>query len=1457
MSSKSDLNKTFRSVSKIKGIRIPIPDYKFFHSPYSDSSIDTKFIGRNQQKKDFVNILQSTATKKGKYLISGARGVGKTSFVGKVIEELRLNNSDKYIHIPITFNEELQTEREVLIQIIKTLCDKIALSKRKNKRKTREESKGESINNGITWFDKLLKRIKSIPLIRIIPTGIILLSVLSIFMYEEISSFLLYIYNNTPDFIHSAFESVDKIPVLHLSIFLILILASILFLLRLYVRSTDRSKKQPILDEIYRVKNSLNAQKVKENGFSFKARIFSFRHRTKMSTDVLSVKDLERKIADWCEKLSSEESFKNPYQVIITFDELDKLNLLTSDDSLGDVVQLFSKLKNFLTETSAKFIFISGVEMHQRFLDTYSDRSNLLISIIDREEQINSFLFNEPIEELKDVSSTHIFQTIEYYVCKNIKEGCRSLKEIGNIIKCEKEKSQVIHALYHFINYMCFVSNGNPKKLMIHFEKQIHLSNSDMSDYITVEWNTGKSINPDNQSNNSKSDKERYFYLSYSDQVKNSFINYLVNPINNGLLKDRKNLNDGLLVASSYLLNHIFKYYKNSFSLRNKEHFPEIFLSNSSTEFRTLVGEMISFLSQNHIQPIMSSVFQYKLPIKITEEIKNITKLSDDASAIFNFSQTEFSSIKDYCNSNIKELYALNLDNKNKLQISSYYHILGDSYLFSNDLNDTITSYQASSELLKDLILDYKKSNEKIQLIYFTKFIRVQLKLGLAYEKRGTHDDALTLYDDLVSMIREFLDIDLSSLGLRHEKTEKFNDSANREYTLISHYNKKEVPDLRNYIQSSDYLKHQSFIDKLNFLETVRMITQPLLTSLFIREKILNSEIKLSDIDSTVNNFTNIFLYSEKKEQFIITADFYKRLGDILFFKNNLGNRLENNMTNILYFYDLNPEKRLKSYGVQNEEPNELVVCSESKELRVYADQKRLVEVNENSILKSYLSDYVNFENFKKLKIPKITEDVFLKRINDSVKACIKLRSLSKKRLSTHMISPSCLACKYYTRSLRYMLCNFIHISYEEIKSTSKTKLIFKYLDSAHFSQRGANFLQTMATTLSSLGDTLLACQIEENIITDDESFYDSLLILLKKKDKGYRVFKDYDCKSTTQKIILYYYLSSRFYAKAGKHSEHMFQLKKILMLFAELESKNTLDVSIEILKKINKCKLSIYNHSSILEDKKLASLFGNAEEGNKYGAIKYSSVYADIEDAVYFVKEAHVSNPKLDQNSHFKDFFNQDEQPLSTIYNRMLRLRLNALINKNIIGIDFSDEEWSEKLNNKLSYKVPLSVKIEVQTIIDSIFCLKRFTDYIKEQVGTKLFTNSIIAQVYYDLACWSELLCILMNNQLEEKAKEEENNKVLEALKYDAGIEDFGEANYKYYYGKAVHYYYNIIEMHNQGQAYERTIENMHSVNDDLNDDLFHYFIALERYRMNTGRMEKLYNVSKFKSRDRVFID
>ena len=61
----------------------------------------------------------------------------------------------------------------------------------------------------------------------------------------------------------------------------------------------------------------------------------------------------------------------------------------------------------------------------------------------------------------------------------------------------------------------------------------------------------------------------------------------------------------------------------------------------------------------------------------------------------------------------------------------------------------------------------------------------------------------------------------------------------------------------------------------------------------------------------------------------------------------------------------------------------------------------------------------------------------------------------------------------------------------------------------------------------------------------------------------------------------------------------------------------------------------------------------------------------------------------------------------------------------------------------------------------------------------------------------------------------------------------------------------------MHNQGQAYERTIENMHSVNDDLNDDLFHYFIALERYRMNTGRMEKLYNVSKFKSRDRVFID
>ncbi len=46
-----------------------------------------------------------------------------------------------------------------------------------------------------------------------------------------------------------------------------------------------------------------------------------------------------------------------------------------------------------------------------------------------------------------------------------------------------------------------------------------------------------------------------------------------------------------------------------------------------------------------------------------------------------------------------------------------------------------------------------------------------------------------------------------------------------------------------------------------------------------------------------------------------------------------------------------------------------------------------------------------------------------------------------------------------------------------------------------------------------------------------------------------------------------------------------------------------------------------------------------------------------------------------------------------------------------------------------------------------------------------------------------------------------------------------------------------YAAYEMHTEGQAYRNKIAGMYYLNEDFNDKYYHFYIALERYRLNHG--------------------
>ncbi len=83
---KTSLKKQF---SRIKDIYVRVPDYHFSHSPSNPEKEDHRFIGRNRLIKRLTALLTKSQTTTGSYLITGYRGVGKSSLVNKVISDLR------------------------------------------------------------------------------------------------------------------------------------------------------------------------------------------------------------------------------------------------------------------------------------------------------------------------------------------------------------------------------------------------------------------------------------------------------------------------------------------------------------------------------------------------------------------------------------------------------------------------------------------------------------------------------------------------------------------------------------------------------------------------------------------------------------------------------------------------------------------------------------------------------------------------------------------------------------------------------------------------------------------------------------------------------------------------------------------------------------------------------------------------------------------------------------------------------------------------------------------------------------------------------------------------------------------------------------------------------------------------------------------------------------------------
>lgn len=1110
---------------------------------------------------------------------------------------------------------------------------------------------------------------------------------------------------------------------------------------------------------------------------------FNYNHKKSKEFPMAGIRQIEKNLIDIFESISQLVWPMVSPEFIIVFDELDKIdpninsNLVEKEEESNDlkhsvsgisggvaarlrkenVLKLLANLKYFITSAKAKFIFISGRELYDAYLADVSDREFSISSIFHDVIYIESFL-----SDTSDNNKADIVSMTEHYVCQflmpewYIKHHERmlgdryvplTLKQYHEYLKATNKQilgedydlklNKTIQVLYQFIYYLTHVSNGAPKKITNLLERHIVTSDAlSKRNYFFIE------------SFNSKV----FLSFGYLDQCKIGFIHYLAHPIILAVVNNVNLYGDKLLVSASFLIDHIFKFHSKGFSWSNLEHAPEILDINRTPELRNFIGTIIGYLYQVHLYPISSGLYKMKFPRKISEEISLISRLSEEASAIFNFSLDESLTVKRHYYKRLKQVTQQNTFEKNSVKapgdqihlVSEIHHILGDLHFLDEEYTDAIIEY---SSCLKNIQIDFKASynnTETGRLLFF--IVRTVLKLGMVYEKRKTTNSAYIAYSELVSHAIDFRHIEgkMLAMDFSTEKVQdwkKFKGTLKYEKSLNDSREFKENINPINWDNSNtryelatdDFsqtlvnvmtpLKNKLF-SRLSLFEETRIMYLALLAKLFVLEKKPTGGISRINLEMTEAEFLYLYTATNYREKYIIASEFFKKIGDILFYKNGLIDSTSSTLFNALDVWGYNVNDDIQQHLInqrnkqkplhnrkQNYTPPPSAVAGHLRELKIsrifddyIPDKKKDLKNNllhslrtkrsqSKSRAKKVLTSYISFIESVDFNPPEELNH----KIMQKVKECV-IRKRAFHSIGNH---PPCFACKYYNRSLK-ILASQIFNKTETASPSSKALLFLDVLfDDTKSNSHKINHGH-MASVLSSMGDVMVSCSLGIPLKNNDCNFpkdkiskkflrfYFSRVMQRGKTthigiSKPINKIKTPDFLSHPEKALLYYLSSALYYMASAQHKEALIMYKKQLMLFIQYvrnnpdKSQAIFDCLDEIekvlLPRIFMCVSIAYEHIHAVELQKIK--WNNSMKIYDTLNLNQLSNFPEFEETIYAFYELKLlqlqNNPAIGEcyQTSIKHILKMPSiSPYrlnSTIYNRLISLRFKALLNREI----------------------------------------------------------------------------------------------------------------------------------------------------------------------------------------------
>ena len=952
-----------------------------------------------------------------------------------------------------------------------------------------------------------------------------------------------------------------------------------------------------------------------------------------------------------------------------------------------NVLYLLAQLKYFISSADAKFVFISGRELYDAFLADVSDREFSISSIFNGVINVDSFFSYNT--QTKDIT-----KMTEMYLCKQLREEETVRKEQegktrpvpkdselytlkayyddlikdneigkdGDSLSPKKEIEEIkkiIAFLNQFVTYLTYLSNGAPKKLTTNLEEHIITRDQYLNQkkdpqvqYINV------SEHPDQKK---KGEETSEFYLSfgYYDQQRIGFLHYMTYPIFQTIISPSSEYGDKLLISASFLIGHIYKHHSGGFSWRDLEYIPELMESHRTPELRDFISSLISYLGQIHFNQITTGLYQYKFPMKLYEEISVFSKKSEEISAVFNFSRDDSRSVKQYF-ANMIEYHSKHAD-YSPIILANLHQYMGDLYLVSEEYTEAINQYRTAKDITANELALKADGPDKNNPSLVSRLVRSMLKMGLAYEKRNTVDSAYLAYSELVNLLISNRHVDENDLELdyrldKHDsedfwdgyrillfqelnpfrlKSEQFQRKIHPKFITEDEekeikywsYSNELIPNLAYHLTP----EKSNLISNLAMYEDLRVAYQPLLAKLFAIEKLNVCGITPGNLTVIEAEFRNLFLTTNNEEKYILSADFFRKLGDILYYKNSDFGLDYNNIPVLLDIWGYNLKMAVFNYCYNNDIPKEITesMIKALTNMTVSKEYKNMLKGCANTLS---AEDKKRFKYFLKSDFGKLPKHV-LDRL-PTIDKCLERRILfGKKRNEDNTFyrkTLPCQACKYYNRSLAVLVKKFIP---EELNVTlrnekpdmSKCIRLLIFIKTRNISLRERNLTQ-VALSLESMGSIMLCCSGKEDILS--KKFVETMTLLLEKnydKEKIIGGLKETFCQ--LEKAILNYYAAGLYYQKAGNTRQTMQCYVKIFNLM------------VSYIVDVKKDSKGYYTHIASEEfgtfvqrlykdllSEAIFCAYSNRDfqsltEGAKFGKkikLSYTSLMPDIEEALY-----------------------------------------------------------------------------------------------------------------------------------------------------------------------------------------------------------------------------------------------